>query len=81
MAARETDNSGDDFKVERGIPLPARANERYPFDKMNVGDSFTFRLSSRSTVASAATAFGKANQMRFRTAKIDETTCRCWRIE
>lgn len=81
MAARKTDNSGDDFKLEHGIPLPTRANKRYPFDKMSVGDSFSFRLSIRSKVAAAASAYGAANGVVLKICKVDDTTCRCWRIK
>jgi hypothetical protein len=65
------------MKVESNIPMPAR----YPFAKMNVGDSFLIPENvSRSSAAVAAYRYGLANRKKFVTRKTSEGH-RIWRVE
>ncbi len=65
------------MKVESGIPL----FERYPFARMNVGDSFLIPPGkSRQTVSISAHRYGKKHGMKFVTRKTPEGY-RCWRVE
>jgi hypothetical protein len=66
------------MKVEKGVPLPAR----YPFDEMQIGDSFIVPPElSRNTVSVAAGRYGDKHQMKFTVRRMDDKTLRCWRIE
>jgi hypothetical protein len=43
----------DTIKIEHGIPIPPknrrRGNRKYPFDKMNIGDSILLNRHSRAS--------------------------------
>jgi hypothetical protein len=63
--------------IDKGIPLP----EKFPFERMDVGDSFLVPQDiSRSTVNVAATRYGEKWRMKFTVRKTPEGL-RCWRIE
>lgn len=36
-------------KVEKGIPMPSHGAEKYPFDRMEIGDSFTVPYHEQKT--------------------------------
>ena len=68
--------------VEHGIPYEHfRKGYRYPFREMGVGDSFLTEntKASRSRLSSAASAFGKRNNVTFSIRKVPEGL-RVWRI-
>jgi hypothetical protein len=63
------------FKIEKKIPMPIGRSElsrKYPFDKMQIGDSFEFPKEIRIKVRYAATAYGIKHQKKF--------TCRSNRV-
>lgn len=49
------------YKVEKGVPIPPPATtwREYPFEVMDVGDSFVFPLEHKSAVRSARSTFYK----------------------
>ncbi len=62
--------------VERGVPLPGK----YPFDTMEVGDSFALPKDvKRTTVSVAAMRYGRERGMKF-TIRNTPLGFRCWRI-
>jgi hypothetical protein len=66
------------MKVEKNVPLPAR----YPFDEMEVGDSFAVPPEiARNTVAVAAGRYGDKHAMKFIVRLMPDRTLRCWRTE
>jgi len=70
------------FVVEKGIPLVGDGRGRqknYPFENMNVGDSFAFPKEIRVSVARAAHYHGKSKGKMFTTRAVDGAY-RCWRI-
>jgi len=76
------------YEVESGIPRPTpgkkwRENAKYPFHKMEVGDSFTVDSArARDNVLSAANSYRCTQQgrgTRFSSKKIDNFTWRIWR--
>jgi len=69
-----------DFEIEKGIPLPARPNKVYPFDQMEVGDSFLIPDHKYRAVQAAASRAGKCSGKRF-TVRNTKEGYRCWRIE
>lgn len=66
------------MEVEKNVPIPAR----YPFDKMEVGDSFAVPLGvARDAVAVSAGCYGEKHQMKFIVRLMPDRTMRCWRTE
>lgn len=66
------------MKVEPGIPIP----KNYPFDQMNVGDSFAVPPEDiRSKVNVAAKRYGDKHNMKFTVHLMPDRTLRCWRIK
>lgn len=73
------------FTIEHDIPMPeATRNQRttkYPFSKMNVGDSFTAAVKAESLVASArAWAKRQNNGFKF-SVRPEGSGARLWRVE
>lgn len=78
------------FTIKRGIPIPLKGTGSeitgrkntvkrfvYPFKKMNIGDSFQFRLEDMNRVTvNAFHAFGKGN---FNVRKVNQSFGRLWR--
>jgi hypothetical protein len=72
------------MKIDVGVPIPAsRTSRKYPFDEMNVGDSFFLEIgSSVQTLAGSANrthAPKKFAQRRVTEAGVDGF--RIWRTE
>lgn len=64
--------------IEKNIPIP----KRFPFDKMEIGDSFSIPSNvRRSTASVAARRYGDKHKMKFITRKMPDGTIRCWRTE
>lgn len=52
------------IKIEKGIPVPSKKLGRkriYPFDQMNVGDSFSFEAAKSTSVYVSAKNFATAS--------------------
>lgn len=66
-------------------PMPATSAPatyaRYPFKKMEVGQSFEFDSLRYRTVQSAASMYGKRNGKKFIFKPNGDGTCTCWRSE
>ena len=68
------------IQVERGIELPKpRVVFAYPYEGMDVGDSFVVPLSARAKVLNANYRASKRLGMRFQ-AKTDGEVIRVWRV-
>jgi len=80
------------FKIEKGIPVPERKGKSflYPFEKMEVGDSFifsnTYSRSIHSYASNAARNWKNHSPIKgvkdwfFTTRKIDNSI-RIWRVK
>ncbi len=67
------------MKIEKNIELQKISQyKKYPFKKMEIGDSFQTDL-KRERVAKAAYIYGLRNDKKFATRKLP-SGCRCWRI-
>ena len=65
------------LRIDKGIPLP----KRYPFEHMEVGDSFAVPPGvSRTTVAIAAMRYGRDHDMKFTVRMMTDRSLRWWRI-
>jgi hypothetical protein len=75
------------FEIEKGVPVPAlgrggRRVLKYPFNEMEVGDSFLVSVGedSRARVMTRLiNAAGHYKPKRFKTAGVPDGV-RCWRI-
>ena len=70
------------MKIDKDVPIPSNGDtySKYPFPRMEVGDSF--QLEDRiEQCRSAAFKWGKNNNAKFSVKKIGENLYRCWRVE
>lgn len=70
--------------VEKGVPLPFRGTNvlRYPYDTMEVGDSFALPAGRYAAVSNTAGSYGKKHGRTFAIRKRVEEgahVVRCWR--
>jgi len=79
MAAKR--KPSEPYTIEKGIerqgPRSLKGKSKYPFAKMNVGDSFAFPEIQRAAIASAASNFSKHHSG----FKFSTTKDRIWRIK
>lgn len=69
------------YAVEGGFKFYKNKADRFPFDKMEVGDSFEIALDMRADVRSAAQWYEKKTGKIFRVVTFrDENLARCGRI-
>jgi hypothetical protein len=62
--------------IDKGVPIP----NRFPFDQMEVGDSFVI-TTKRHTASVAARRYGDKHNMKFITRQMPDGTIRCWRTQ
>lgn len=70
--------------VEKGVPLPRQKRRVYPWDDLDVGDSFFVAEASSSAISSSACSAGKRLGMTFRCRAVTENNVhgvRVWRVE
>ncbi len=75
-------------RVQKGVPIPSakprgksgRRTPTYPWDTMNIGDSFVFPLSIGRSGYAAALQAGRSRDKRFVVRKMDGGSYRCWRV-
>lgn len=78
----------DEIAIESGVPLPTKETKksRYPFARMNVGDSFLIEGAKNSSsyeamrVRSAASHYARRDGKKF-TVRVVEGGIRVWRVE
>lgn len=71
------------FKIDHDVPMPygKHGNTKYPFQSMEVGDSFLFPQDNGKT-RNAAIGYGRRKGMKFTVRCVDPVKgeYRCWRI-
>lgn len=66
------------MEIEKGIELP----QRFPFSKMEVGDSFAVPADIKKTIIStSASVYGRRNGKKFSVRKDALGQLRCWRVK
>jgi hypothetical protein len=84
-----------DIQIDKGVEMPSRnAPRRYPFDQMEVGDSFALSADSadnfervRNALSGAIRKYVNSERgegTKFATRKMDDEgdfVIRCWRVE
>ena len=72
------------IKIEKSVPMPSGPGKRgrmiYPWDEMDVGDSFFVDGVSSAAMSACASAFGRRNGKKF-TCRKEGTGTRVWRVE
>lgn len=71
-----------DIKIEKGVPLLKKryGGLKYPFGKMEVGDSFVFGPEGVDSCASSARTYAIKNNKKFAHRKLGDGRVRIWRI-
>lgn len=68
------------IKIDKGIPLPPRGGrQRYPWQEMEVGDSFFVEGASVRSLSAAAAQVGRRSGRKFSLRTV-EGGVRCWRV-
>lgn len=71
------------YKITKKVPLPKRTKNRYPFRKMDVGDSFLVTFDDAvniNTVRSAASHFARRTGLARFTVSVEENGLRVFRV-
>ncbi|MBK8810786.1 MAG: hypothetical protein IPN69_08665 [Acidobacteria bacterium] len=75
--------SQSEYVIEKGVPLEKRQpykKGRFPFDSMEVGDSFVVDKNQYKNARASAALYGKRNGKTFATRTLaDKTNVRVWR--
>lgn len=66
------------YDIEKGIPVPPDARNKYPFDALNVGDSFLVPVGNFNTLRAAAYFKGKRSGKKY-VARLTDKGIRVWR--
>lgn len=74
-----------EITIEKGKPIPQVSARKYPFDQMEVGDSFFVPVTEnldrfRHNLRCAARAFGLRRHQQF-TVRTEDGGVRVWRTE
>jgi len=72
------------YRIQKNIPIPAKKSagrkQVYPFEKMEVGDSFAIPLSKAKSAAAIMVKYAKRTGMKF-TKRLLDKEVRIWRIQ
>lgn len=72
------------IEVEKGVPIPEMRTGgivRWPFGKMEPGDSFVLAKNDRDRCRNAANSYSRTHVgVRFTIQRVDDESWRCWRI-
>jgi hypothetical protein len=66
--------------IEKEIPLPT-PRMKYPFEQIDIGDSFEFPIVKRSCISQAAKKASSIFGMKFTIRKITQDKGRIWRTQ
>lgn len=70
------------IKIDKNIPEPKSNGRKYPFVRMEVGDSFLFPTDiAKGTARTAASSASRKFTPRKFTVHSTEDGMRCWRIQ
>lgn len=66
--------------INKGVPIPD-TYERYPFNELEVGDSFEFKLNKRASVQTRVSRLNKQGKRQYIVRKISDSTAGVWRVK
>jgi hypothetical protein len=71
-----------DYKIEKNVPIPkGYARTKYPFSKMEVGDSFVVEDVNYNRVRQAAYSYSFRNDIKLSVKRGLDGKFHCWRVE
>ena len=68
------------IRIDKDVPVPHRRSLKYPWQVMEIGDSFAFPSKDKGSVNSAACSYARRHDAMFMMRKVSETHHRIWRI-
>jgi len=68
-------------KIEKGIPVPPEGKRIYPWEEMEVGDSFVTRTPFLTSAIASARNASRRYGKKFRARRINDDQIRIWRVE
>lgn len=68
------------FKIEKGVPFVEKLTGKYPFNQMEVGDSFVVSKDEILSATASAYRYAACNNAKFARRKIDGVF-RIFRVE
>lgn len=68
------------IKIDKGVPVPEKMGNKYPFSEMEVGDSFYVDGATPNQLQNAASYWRKKAGYKF-VARRENEGARIWRIE
>lgn len=72
------------YTIIKGVPIPPKDLRKvslYPWDRMEVGDSFIVEAERRGRVREAIRKRHRQGAERYRTKVLDDGTMQIWRVE
>ena len=66
------------MKIDKGIPVPLNPRRLYPFDEMEIGDSFAVPLAEHSAIHSATCWRAKRHGEKYTIRRMEDCV-RVWR--
>ena len=63
--------------IEKDVPIVGY----YPFEKMDIGDSFVMKLEKRHRLSVAMMRYGKKTGTKFISRKMEDGSIRVWRVK
>lgn len=74
------------YVIEKNVPMKNKVAKKkfvrkYPFDEMEVGDSFAVEAENREKVRVACSLEGSRKKKYFKVSLDENDTLRCWRLE
>lgn len=70
------------FEIEPDVPIPeGTTKQKYPFSRMNVGDSFVFEKEQLTALRNSSASWAKRHGGKFVCRQVGTDVWRCWRIE
>lgn len=67
-------------QINKGRPIPENYTS-YPFDQLEVGDSFEFKLVKRASVQSRVTLLNKRGERQYVVRKVSDDIGGVWRVK
>ena len=83
MKPKDTAATNGLVKIDKNVPAPPPSHSKYPWDAMEVGDSF-FTTAAQGGMSSLIARQGSKRGWKFTTRQVTENGvkgCRVWRTE
>lgn len=68
------------IRISKHYPIPSDSRARYPWDEMEIGDSFALPKAKIGTLKSAAVYQNKRSNNKY-VVRLSGDKARCWRVK